>query len=206
MYFLFTEMKLSPKVGIGLKRLGNQNLIASDSFKKLVEISPDIILKNHGSHKTDLKELCTSKSDIVKECFAALLILLVEAASHDLDDKSFRSVVESYNFNPDRLKLLTDVYEKRKKDLRSVLFRLQHSIPQIIDVSWRLDFCIKSSTCSDNFPIFFIQLIGEAATDNTSGGIIIKKYNFLCSLEELEELVSGLKDATRHIESLAGIK
>ncbi|RZF41878.1 hypothetical protein LSTR_LSTR005340 [Laodelphax striatellus] len=199
-------MKLSPKVGIGLKRLGNQNLISSDSFKVLVDISPDFILKNRGSHNADLKQLCTSKSDIVKECFAALLILLVESASHDLDEKSFRSVVESYNFNPERLRLLTDVYEKRKGDLRSVLFRLQHSIPQIIDVSWRLDFCIKSSSCSDSFPIFFIQLVGEAATDNTSGGIILKKYNFLCTLEELEELVSALKDATRHIEYLAGIK
>ncbi|XP_075209865.1 COMM domain-containing protein 3 [Lycorma delicatula] len=200
-------MQLSQRVGIGLKRLGNQNLISDDSFKKLVDAAPEVILKTKNSSKINLNELCASKGDVVKESFSSLLILLVESARHDLDSKVLIATLENYNFNPDRLNKIAIVYDNKKLEFKRMLLQIKKHLPYVIDVNWRLDFCIRSSgeyypAC----PIFFIQIIAEACGNKSSGEIIVKKFNFMCSLQELQELVSKLREATRHVESIANIK
>uniref|UniRef100_A0A1B6CAM7 COMM domain-containing protein 3 n=1 Tax=Clastoptera arizonana TaxID=38151 RepID=A0A1B6CAM7_9HEMI len=132
-------MQLSPQVGIGLKRLTNQNLISDDTFKQILQTS-SIILKNpESSLDKNLNHLCGSKGDIVKESFASLLTLFVESARHDLDSITFSSFLESYSTNSSRISNIVKVYNHFKDSFQQSLKHIGTFFPQIINVHWRLD-------------------------------------------------------------------
>lgn len=106
---------------------------------------------------SDLNELCTSKGDVVKESFSALLILLVESARHDLDSKVLTATLENYNFNPNRLNKIALIYDSKKLELKRALLQIKRHLPSVVDVNWRLDFCIR--VCNFMISVFQFKLI-----------------------------------------------
>ncbi|KAG8270863.1 COMM domain-containing protein 3-like [Homalodisca vitripennis] len=202
-------MKLSQQVVIGLKRLGNQTLVSEECFKVLIQTASKILADQTKLSDSKLNEICVSKPDIVKESFASLLILLVESSRHNLDANTLTSTLENYNLNSSRLESIGNLYETYKSQFRLSLERIGTFRPQIVDVKWRLDFCVKSSSLEhESRPLFFIQIITESVkrTTFTEEQPILKKYSFICSLQQLQELVTKLRDATRLIHSIANTK
>lgn len=200
-------MKLCPEVAIGLRRLCNQSLITDECFLKLLQSAALVLSEPKNSRQTDLNSLCTSKGDIVKESFSALLILVVESARHNLESSALCSVLESYNINNVRLTNIAKLYNEYKNPFQKSLKCIGSSYPKIVDIQWRLDYCIKSSNLEhESQPQFFIQIVTEESSGSRGGEVVLKKINFICTLQELQELVGRVKEIVRFIQSVGNVK
>lgn len=97
-------------------------------------------------HFSDISQLCNSKGDAIKECYAALLSLLVEAARHDTDPDTLSvTLLQNYNFSAQRCEKLVGIYRQHKTKLQAALSNVGTHPPHIIDASWTLDYCVKVS-------------------------------------------------------------
>lgn len=95
---------------------------------------------------SDISQLCNSKGDAIKECYAAVLSLLVEAARHDTDPDTLSvTLLQNYNFSAQRSEKLVGIYRQHKTKLQAALSHIGTHPPHIIDASWTLDYCVKVS-------------------------------------------------------------
>ncbi|XP_054268549.1 COMM domain-containing protein 3-like [Macrosteles quadrilineatus] len=201
-------MKLSQQTLIGLKRLGNQTLISDECFKSLLKAAASVLCEKSKSYPR-MNELSSSKPDIVKESFASLLILMVESARHNLDVNGLTTTLENYSLNLSRLQRIRDLYQAYGSKLQLSLSNVGTSLPRILDIKWRLDLCIKSSALEhESRLVYFITIVTERTERKTVSEevTVTKKHTFTCSLQQLQELVMKLRDATRLMQSIANYK
>lgn len=68
----------------------------------------------------------------------------------------------------------------------------------MVDVTWRLDYVLRSSTAgSVHEPLYFVQLKLQTPAGR------IENLGFACSVEELRDLVYQLQEAVNEVEKLA---
>lgn len=185
-------MKLSDEIQIGLRRLFNSKLINDDHFKSVVDsvVTSHILLDQESQ---DLEAQFTSKVDITKEVYSSLITLLTESARHDLEVTALSNFLRTFNFNEDRIEYISAAYSRRKHLFDAKLRSFGHQLPQIKSANWKLLFCVKNNAESElGDQLYNIQL----ASDDE-----LQKINFLCTLQELEELVTGFKQMARHVQN-----
>lgn len=164
------EMDICVDVAAGLRLLGSPNVITEDCFTKLLEAGICTIADGQkptskclyssewwenfdvhcnarlSLHFSDVSQLCNSKGDAIKECYAAILSLLVEAARHDTDPDTLSvTLLQNYNFSAQRSEKLVGTYRQHKTKLQAALSHIGTHPPHIIDASWTLDYCVKVS-------------------------------------------------------------
>ena len=92
---------------------------------------------------------------------------------------------------------------------------LGFNFPHIVGVDWRMDYCIKTDTLAHvGKPLYFLSFQtennlklpeGEGKGEGEEGvGGAGGQVDLTCNLEELQDLVSKLKDATRQMERIQG--
>lgn len=86
------------------------------------------------------------KCPIVKSAFADISCLYVEAARHNLDADSFETFMRSEQISGLRINLLRDHYANNKHVIQTQLESTGNSLNHIIDVDWRLDYCLQVGT------------------------------------------------------------
>lgn len=82
----------------------------------------------------------------------------------------------------------------------------------MVDISWRLDYEIRSSTQGDIRELLcLVELVVQkpatrihAGKAVTSVGESLEKKKFACSVEQLRELVYQIQEARQQIEQLSG--
>jgi len=193
-------MDICVDVAAGLRLLGSPNVITEDCFTKLLEAG--ICTIADGQKPTNISQLCNSKGDAIKECYAALLSLLVEAARHDTDPDTLSvTLLQNYNFSAQRCEKLVGIYRQHKTKLQAALSNVGTHPPHIIDASWTLDYCVKASSLEQvgSF-VYLIQFHIESCEEDG-----INSLKFLCTQEELQDLVWKMRDAVRHVERIANI-
>jgi hypothetical protein len=95
-------------------------------------------------HIPDLNQLCNFKGDAVKESYAALLSVLIEAARHDVHPEALSiTLLQDHNFGAPRNDKFIEIYRQYKTRLQAALSQIGTHPPHIIDASWTLDYCIK---------------------------------------------------------------
>uniref|UniRef100_A0A8D8RLG0 COMM domain-containing protein 3 n=1 Tax=Cacopsylla melanoneura TaxID=428564 RepID=A0A8D8RLG0_9HEMI len=185
-------MKLSDEIQIGLRRLFNSRLISEDHFKAIV----DSVMSSHillDQDPEDLNSKFTSKIDITKEVFSSLVTFLTESARNDLDSTALGTFLRTMNFDDGRIEYICTAYAKSKHLFDAKLKSYGHNLLKIKSANWKLLFCVKNNTESElGEQLYNIQL----ACENDS-----QKINFVCTLQELEELVTGFKDMSRHAQN-----
>lgn len=185
-------MKLSDEIQIGLRRLFNSKLISDDHFKAVVDsvVTTHILLDQEPE---DLEAKFTAKVDITKEVYSSLITLLTESARHDLDSPALSSFLKHSNINEERIEYICKAYAQKKHLFDAKLKSFGHQLPQIKSANWKLLFCVQNNDQSElGDQLYNIQL----ACDDDS-----QKINFVCSLQELEELVTGFKQMARHVHN-----
>lgn len=101
-------------------------------------------------HFSDISQLCNSKGDAIKECYASVLSLLIEAARHDTDPDTLSvTLLQNYNFSAQRSEKLVGIYRQHKTKLQAALSHIGTHPPHITDASWTLDYCVKVSQQSE---------------------------------------------------------
>lgn len=192
-------MELSPNIISGLKPLGNSTLFSEDVYNKLLNSTFGCII---GRKKiSNVSQLSQSKADTIKAAFPSLMSLLIEASRNNIDADCLTTVlIQECNFPPSRTDKLVSAYQNNKTKIQAALSLIGNHPPHAIDVHWTLDFCIKSSSAEHvGKPQYLIQLSTESCVE---GDKVIK---FMCSSEELQDLVAKLKDASRVVEKMANL-
>tara|TARA_R110002050_G_scaffold261228_1_gene401218 strand:- start:336 stop:617 length:282 start_codon:yes stop_codon:yes gene_type:complete len=84
-----------------------------------------------------------------------------------------------------------------------------------VGVDWRMDYCIKNNSLGNiGKPVYFVSLETEKNVklkEGVEGGVesesgssssqgSTERVEFTCNLEELQDLVSKLKDAAKQME------
>ncbi|KAG6582942.1 COMM domain-containing protein 3 [Phytophthora cinnamomi] len=82
-----------------------------------------------------------------------------------------------------------------------VLENTSFDFAHVVDVSWRLDYVLRSSSAgSVHEPLYFVELKLQSPSTATQG---LQTVAFTCSVEELRSLVYCIQEATNEVEKLA---
>ena len=88
-------------------------------------------------------------------------------------------------------------YQRRFTILRTKLAQTSFHFPHIVDVQWRSDFLVKTENQERlNAPSFLVKI---KVMDEKGE---LKDIQFTCTLDQLQDLVATLKDATASLERL----
>ncbi|OWY97022.1 hypothetical protein PHMEG_00032550, partial [Phytophthora megakarya] len=80
-----------------------------------------------------------------------------------------------------------------------VLENTNFDFAQVVDVSWRLDYVLRSSSAgSVHEPLYFVLLKLQSPRADTG----LQTVTFSCSVEELRSLVYRIQEAANEVEKL----
>lgn len=99
----------------------------------------------------------SSKSDVVKEIYTALMTLILQLARHDCTTEQIDAMLcNELNFNSSRKELFCRMYGKQKERLQVALSMIGTHYPHIVDASWKMDYVIKVFRSSGREIIFYV--------------------------------------------------
>ncbi|XP_055950346.1 COMM domain-containing protein 3-like isoform X1 [Argiope bruennichi] len=186
-------MELSKLALDGISTAGNTTEISDQSY--------NLILNDIFETTTSVKNLKAGnknniRSSTEKAAHSGLLSLVLEAAKHNVDSSSISSVLEDCRWDVNRISSFINKFQEDKEKIQSALSMIGKSYNHIVGVQWRQDFRIKSNNCEKICePSYIISL--EAWNPHINSG---EDITFSCNMEQLEDLVLKLKDATKCIE------
>ena len=132
----------------------------------------------------------------VKAAYSALVTIVLEAAKHDSEATAIGSLLEECKYSSDRITAFNDIFMPQKQYIQILLGSIGSGPPHIVDVDWRLDYYIKNNHLEKvNEPVYLVCLKTEVPESSE-----IKDVQFSCSLEQLQDFVGKLKDATKCLE------
>jgi len=179
---------LSAEVTAGLALLAG--LQDEASFKALVDLSVDV------TSKPDDK---FSKSVEAKQALAAISSFMFEAAKLNADPSVLGGILEENKMTGARQEYVLNKYKTAKPSLRQQLANTSFHPPKLVDVDWRLDYFLKANSVEKiNMPIYRIVLQTRAQDGSP------QDMEVACTMDQLQDLVSKLKDATKQLERSAG--
>mmetsp|Transcript_51154 Transcript_51154/g.65468 ORF Transcript_51154/g.65468 Transcript_51154/m.65468 type:complete len:116 (+) Transcript_51154:351-698(+) len=89
-------------------------------------------------------------------------------------------------------------FETVKPKLRWMLKCTGFGQRSIVDLKWRLDYHVRSSTTGvEHVPAYFVSLKTVEAD-----GVTFGNEDFTCSQEQMHDLVSVVRDATKQVERM----
>ncbi|XP_030848131.1 COMM domain-containing protein 3-like isoform X1 [Strongylocentrotus purpuratus] len=190
-------MEISAEIQEGLQLAGSSARVQDKAFEPLLQkIFSDV--SEPGRNEDGDGAVSAIEPAVLKESYASLYTLVLEAAKHDADNSSISSFLEDNKFSQDRIDAFLKHFQEKKQEIRSMLSNIGHTPPHIVDVDWRLDFYLKNKHIDKiNQPTYLINLKTE------QGHRGAKDIQFSCSLEQLQDLVGKLKDATKSLEKAA---
>uniref|UniRef100_A0A3B3YBB2 COMM domain-containing protein 3 n=1 Tax=Poecilia mexicana TaxID=48701 RepID=A0A3B3YBB2_9TELE len=188
-------MELSESVQKGLQLLADQSTVNHSSFQVLLDVSFRGLLSSRADPTVlDQPELKHMDRILLKQSHAALTTFILEAVKHNADKSTISSCLEELTFSTDRIEIFFSTYQKHKKDIEHLLSSMGRRPPHINDVSWRLQYHMKNGQLDKiNEPFYLISL-------NTENEGSSEDINFTCTTEQLQDLVSKLKDAAKSVE------
>lgn len=193
-------MKISQEITVGLKRLCNKSVVSDNDFQAILRQSASVLSNYGAADDSYISQLEGARKDTLKEAYASAVTLLTEAARNDLSSSSFSSFLEAYNLSPSRLEELVIIYANCVEKIQQNLRLFNHCLPHVVDVKWRLDCCVKSnSSGGPGYLLYFVQFVCQSPDKSSS------TIDFVCTVEQLREMVEKLKDANRKVEKIANL-
>ncbi|EKE41353.1 hypothetical protein ENUP19_0296G0010 [Entamoeba nuttalli] len=166
------------------------------------ELNQELTVLSEDQLKTQcesiVQEICNgdemdSRSDTLYEC---ICLVFLEGAKNDIEKDQFMEVLEANEIgNKQKRSVLSEIYDLHKEVLRNILKETTTILTKIIGVSWKLDFFVRPEH-KEISPVFLVTL--KTKEQNNEG-----KLDFVCTHEEMEDLITKLKDAQQQIERSA---
>ncbi|KAG5680054.1 hypothetical protein PVAND_009584 [Polypedilum vanderplanki] len=137
------------------------------------------------------------KIEVEKAKFGVCCILL-RAAQNSLDVLKLKDILNEYQINPKTIHQIVESYKKFREEFINRLsnYNTTTNIPFLVDVDYEIQQCTVSNTKEVLYQLIF------KGYDN-SRETVIKKI--VCNSEELQLLISRLKDIERHCERISKI-
>ncbi|KAK3915416.1 COMM domain-containing protein 3 [Frankliniella fusca] len=196
------EPILSTEIMTGLKRMGNPTLVNDELFAKSLHCGVTTITQTDFT-TGNLSSIASglSKGDVVKEGHCALLSLFVESARLDLLPDTLSVFLSSKaNWPQTRCRLLTDAYVSSAPKIQARLASVGMHPPHVVNVHWNLNHNIKSSS-NEHTASSMVSV--QLETEDPSHVKEERMVKFVCSLPELQDMLSKLKEALRQVEHIA---
>lgn len=136
--------------------------------------------------------------DVIKQLYSALACLFVEAAKNDASTKSLVVFLcGKCGVSEPQAEVVAGVFGNGKERLRAELGRTgdYSSIAHLKGVDWRLQYRVAEREDEAQRDLLYHVVL---KTDE--GGESNAKTAFVCSVEQLQDLVSTLKDACKAVE------
>ncbi|XP_043472231.1 COMM domain-containing protein 3-like [Leptopilina heterotoma] len=171
------------------------NLLNNETFDQVLEFAVLQICEE--TTEKSLSQIYGSKPDAVKSAYSGLTSLFVEAGRQHFDKEKLSATLKDSQLNAQQINKICEAYDVNREQFQRKLQVIGGGLPHLVDVNWKLDYCIKSNATDTNgTPIYLISLQtikhGEA-----------KYLKFTCTLQQLQDLLHKLKDAMRHMEKLS---
>ena len=134
---------------------------------------------------------------IVKQMFAGLTSILLEACKRDMSEREVRHLLNDEctpSVTGSVANVIVKVYNEKKVAIRERLSLWPGVlVPHIVDMKWRLDYHIKSSTLEKiRAPMYFLAFHLDNGTT----------VDFTCNHEELQDLLLRVQDAKKQVERI----
>jgi len=202
-------MNLSEEVLSSFSTLTDEKVVNNIAFGFLLRSSFEVVLKQKlESECLKAEELSKVDPIILKQVFAGLISIILEAAKHDADPSTLKPKFEDFNKSPSRLDYFCRVYSEKKTSLRKLLLLTTFQFPHITDVDWTLDYCVKSNSLEKiDTPLYLVNFKTETLNKSQKTPTVVgggegrkesigeESINFTCGVEELQDMVNKLKDA-----------
>ncbi|KAF1784937.1 COMM domain [Phytophthora cactorum] len=118
-------------------------------------------------------------------------------AEQQIPTAALRSGVEDEDLQMKLMPVLSAVVPSVERVLENTSFDFAH----VVDVSWRLDYVLRSSSAgSVHEPLYFVQLKLQSPHISDSK---LQTVTFSCTVEELRSLVYRIQEAANEVEKLA---
>lgn len=191
------DLPLSTDVLEGLQLVADNAHMPDSSFTDFVvgvceslydDTKRDAVIENTALSSVD--------QAVLKEAYSSVATFVLEAVKADQNVDSLSHLLEDVKFSPDRIALFNKIYTEQKPHLQILLSSVGRSHPHIVDVDWRLDYCLKNNQVDRvNEPTFLISLKTQR-----SGRSELEPVLLACTQEQLQDLVTKLRDACKSLE------
>uniref|UniRef100_A0A3B4AR58 COMM domain-containing protein 3 n=1 Tax=Periophthalmus magnuspinnatus TaxID=409849 RepID=A0A3B4AR58_9GOBI len=194
-------MESSESVQRGLKLLADPCVFEPRSFSVMLDVCFRSVLVAPGDASVlDHPELKNLDQILVKQSHTAVVTFVLECVKLNTDKSTLSSCLEELSFSAERIEIF---HNKLVSPVHALfcniicLFSLGRRLPEINDVSWRLQYQIKSAQVDKvDEPFYLITLNTEVNKEAESS----EDVNFSCTVEQLQDLVGKLKDAAKSLE------
>jgi COMM domain containing 3 len=205
-------MELAADVLAGLRFAGGSD-VSDDIFVPIVKGTFQVVAGGADEAEA-LGPAAGAGADALtlKSMFDSLSALVLEAARLNTEADAVRTfLVEEASWAPARADGVAKAYERAVPQLRSRLAMVTScTLPQVVEVDWRLDYHIKGNTLEranqlsylvklktrGNVPLAEVEHDDEDRRTSGADG----EVQFSCSVEQLQDLVTKLKDAVKQME------
>ncbi|XP_054847178.1 COMM domain-containing protein 3 [Eublepharis macularius] len=187
-------MELSEAAQGGLRLLAEPGRFSARAFAALLQAAFRSLLS--GPAELDHPDLEHIDPAILKYCHAAATTCIVEAGKHRAEGAAISSYLEDCKFDKERMEQFCTEYQKNKDFLEVLLGSVGRCPLHVTDVSWRLEYQIKTNQLHKNYHPAYLMTLNVESSDSRSQ----PDLNFSCSMEQLQDLVGKLKDAAKSLE------
>ncbi|NXN92504.1 COMD3 protein, partial [Rhinopomastus cyanomelas] len=188
-------MELSPYAQDGWRLLGDPRCVPRRPYAALLRAAFRGLLEHprSGLDDPDLKDI---DPIVLKHCHAAAATCILEAGKHNADITAISTCLEDCKLDKERIEQFCNEYQKNKDALEILLGSIGRSPLHITDVSWRLQYQIKSNQLHKTYQPSYLVTLNVENCDSGSHPDV----SFSCTMEQLQDLVGKLKDAAKSLE------
>ncbi|XP_045318441.1 COMM domain-containing protein 3 isoform X2 [Leopardus geoffroyi] len=179
-------MELSEYVQKGFQMLADPGSFDSNAFTLLLRAAFQSLLDAQADEAVlDHPDLKHIDPVVLKHCHTAAATYILEAGKQRADKSTLRCVF-----------FLSFPLQNNKNSLEILLGSIGRSLPHITDVSWRLEYQIKTNQLHKMYRPAYLVTLNVENTDSRSH----PEISFSCNMEQLQDLVGKLKDASKSLE------
>lgn len=190
-------MELSEYVQRGIQTLADPGSFDSNAFALLLRAAFQSLLDARADEAAlDHPDLKHIDPVVLKHCHAAAATYILEAGKHQVDKSTLSTYLEDCKFDRERIELFCTEYQNNKNSLEILLGSIGRSLPHITDVSWRLEYQIKTNQLHKMYRPGYLVTLNVENSDSQS----YPEISFSCNMEQLQDLVGKLKDASKSLE------
>ncbi|KAF1428486.1 COMM domain-containing protein 3, partial [Eudyptes chrysocome] len=196
-------MELSAYAQGGWRLLGDPRRFPRRSYAALLRAAfrslldhPRAGLGKANSFILDDPDLKDIDPTVLKHCHAAAATCILEAGKQKADISAISTCLEDCKLDKERIEQFCTEYQKNKDALEILLGSIGRSPLHITDVSWRLEYQIKSNQLHKTYQPSYLVTLNVENSDSGSHPDV----SFSCTMEQLQDLVGKLKDAAKSLE------
>ncbi|CAL4108023.1 unnamed protein product [Meganyctiphanes norvegica] len=189
-------MELSQEVSSALRLAGNTKRVPAEKFQEIVElVIESLVIAEKSTEKSSANSNSLGELNC---CHVALATLFAEAVRRSHPKSVVATTLEGLDWSEDRIDKAASKLESHRQQIRNQLAAIGTFPPHIVDIDWKLDYHVKSSSGARTIGAqYLITLYTE------EGGGQRGEVTFTCSQSELTQLLTKLRQATRVMQKYA---